>query len=871
MHERPSKTELDIRDYEANHKQFQCEITLKDVQMSDVYPSPPASPPQGYLPSSPNYGAPKSPSYVPYKGKPAYSSIPTSPLYISPYPLSPAYTKAPATQSNYTADAQIFQDMLAEHETGTSKASAPLKLVPTVSDTSKEDARWSLMKDEEGMPLKDLATGLEYYTNDLCDQEQTIQETEIGLEHRVKEMNDAASTLLYEDFCKKYDVVERFQDKLRAQLCDYQGAAKLLQANLIIRNEIRPSKLVWQAEEAIAEASKLMDGLLKSANEADEFMNIAHDVAEAKLYREEDLEAAASSLSLSEANDNVTDGSSHYARATQADKDRFDDMLLGLAGDDSEDEEDPPSLAETSTSFGLVDTVSPSSADSSLLQTDLDFDTHGFAGFNAGLKPVAHKPKVSSPLALQPVLTMADEVTPVFVTPELSKFDFSPVGRVIKAIKGADAHASKVFAAGGFSKSSKNLPEFELLPTTRKRSHLGGDDTPVKKAKLGHDFFVPEVHDAPEPLNIDFLSGDRPSGMMNFAAGGLLSVDFLEADDEFMSVEPEEETEEVPEAPVLEPLTANRKRTRSDDDAVSTKKAKFSHDFAAVPDVQIAPEPVTIDFLSGDRPSDMVNFAAGGPLTADFLEADETPVLEPLAANRKRSRSDGCFTPSKKLKLSHDFSAPEAELSNIAPEAAPEIQLSNDISQSNDTPQVNFDFSPAARHIKAMKGSRTGGLKVKVFHAGVFADALKDRSVVEALSSSRKRSYSDDDASRKRPSPSSGDAPLKKTKLSVSTTELVQTLLFDLDSYTTDGQLSLPSNTTTESSVMRKSGKHAAKVGIWRNAISTASSGVKLDTVMGKVGGKKNGLGGLREKYLSTRGGGKVGGLKGIERKVARV
>lgn len=324
MYEHPSDTELYIR---GRVKEFKAQSM--NIDMSGVYPSPPASPPhsQEYKPSSPNYGAPKtpsyvpyqgkpvyssiptSPSYVPYQGKPAYSSIPTSPLYVLPTPMSPAYVKAPSKEAKHTAEARVFEDMMREHESGTPKANVPAKPVPTISDPAKEDARWSLMKDEEGMPIQDLDTGLEYYTNGLCDQEQTVQETEIALQRRVKEMNDAASILSYDKFCLKYDDVDRFQNKLRAQLCDYRGAAKLLEANLVIRNEVCDSKLVWAAEEAIAAASKLIDGLLKSANEADEFMNIAHDVAEVKCLWDESEDAA----SFDEVDDGMIDFDSFFA------------------------------------------------------------------------------------------------------------------------------------------------------------------------------------------------------------------------------------------------------------------------------------------------------------------------------------------------------------------------------------------------------------------------------------------------------------------------------------------------------------------------------------------------------------------------------
>lgn len=111
------------------------------------------------------------------------------------------------------------------------------------------------------------------------------------------------------------------------------------------------------------------------------------------------------------------------------------------------------------------------------------------------------------------------------------------------------------------------------------------------------------------------------------------------------------------------------------------------------------PEPLQIDFLSGDRPSGMMNFAAGGLLTIELLEADETPICEPLTANHKRSRSDDTFTLSKKVKMSHEFSAPEVELSNVAPE----VESNPEVPQSNDIPEVNFDFSHVGRPIKALE------------------------------------------------------------------------------------------------------------------------------------------------------------------------
>ncbi|TLD18997.1 hypothetical protein E2P81_ATG01725 [Venturia nashicola] len=881
MYERPSDTELYIR---GRVNEFKARSMV--IDMSGVYPSPPASPPRPkeYEASSPDYGAPKPPSYVPYQGKPAYSPLSTSTIYVSPTPMSPAYIKAPSTvEAKHASEAHLFEDMMHEHDSGTSKAGVPIKPAPTVSDSSKEDARWSLMKDEEGMTLKDLATGLEYYTNGLCDQEQTIQETEIAQERRVKVMNDAASVLSYVDFCKKYDDVYRFQNKLRAQLCEYRGASKLLEANLVIRNEVGDSKLIWAAEEAIAEASKLMDGLLTAANEADDSMNTALDISETKHVWDEskgetlfevvddemmvdtfseagkdveqednddlpwtedefavELEHHIDALAAAEETEKVTvlvdnevvdsdatfltmvntvdcpAGKSPYDCLSQADKERYDDMLLGLGGDDDyEDEED--------------------SAESSLLKTDLNFETTGFTGFNAGLKPVPHAPKVSSPLAVQPVFTVEDECAPVELTSETSTFDFLLGGRpsiMMAFAAGGLLTAAFLEADDDFVQADEVLETSILEPLTskRKRSSFGDDDVPTKKAKISHESSeVPETHlvdEAPEPVEIDFLPGDCSSGMMNFAAGGLLTAAFFEAGDDFVEAEELPEVSEVPEAPILEPLTINCKRSRFSDDGASMefKRAKFTHVFPA----------------------------------------DLAPVLEPLTSDRKRSSSGDVFTPLKKAKFTHDDSVPEIEvdLSNIAPET----QMSNEVPEihiasppQHDLQEVKLAFSPSDRRIKAMKSSRIGTSpsNMKRFQAGGFADALKDHSVVEPLSSSRKHSCSKDHVPRQH---SSEDRLVKKAKLSASTTELVQTLVFNLASYGTDGQFSFPSNTATEAKVARKSGKQlAGSVGIWRDAISKTSSGV----VMGKVGGKKDGLGGLREKYLAACGvaGGEIGGL----------
>lgn len=566
-------------------------------------------------------------------------------------------------------------------------------------------------------------------------------------------------------------------------------------------------------------------------------------------------------------------GKSPHDCLSQADKERYDDMLRGLLlslGDDYEDDEDSHAFSENDSIFGLADAISPLAANSSLPKTDVNFETNGFAGFNAGAKAFAHKPKVSSPLAVQPVLTVEDEVAPTGSTPEPFNFDFL----------GGDHPSDMVpFAAGGILTAAfleadddfveetdddfaevveetnddlveeidvvSKAPTLKPHTPNRKRSRIGDDDASMKKAKISHEFSdIPEDHsvDAPperEPLafDIDFLSGDRPADTVKFAAGGLLTAEFLEAD----------EAPVASEIPVLKSLPSNRKRTRSGDGDiawVSLKKVKFTHDFAiseVLPVVE-APELVKNDLLSGDCPSDTVNSAAGGLLTAELLEADdEVPVLEALNSKRKLSSSDDAFTPMKKAKFTHDC-------------------------------------SPAYRPIKAMKTSRKANTpaNMKPFSAGGFTDATKDDSVVEPLSASRKRtcpSSGHDTPVQRSPSPvpSSGhETPQKKVKLSASTTELIETLLFDLESYGVDGQLVFAAKKTTAVTGVRKT-KLAAKVGgVWRDAISklSSSSGVKMTAVMGKLGGKKDVLGGLREKYLATRLGGKGGGSL---RKTARV
>jgi hypothetical protein len=258
--------------------------------------------------------SPSSPIYVP-RSLPLTGSPPTY------SPTSPISKKAPAVADRYvatveallhaniiyrpaikyTAEAQIFVDMMAASEKRALRAEDIPNPKPAASDAAKEDARWSLMKYEDWMPIIDLETGLKYYTNGLHDQEIGVQEAEIALQTRVTDMVSSASTHSYEKFSKARSDAEaglnRFTENLRA----YTGAAKLLESNLVIRREIRNQGLVSKAEANIAEAMRLQPGLLETISWASEEMEVAIRVAERNRAK---IEAA---TSLEEVQDLMVD------------------------------------------------------------------------------------------------------------------------------------------------------------------------------------------------------------------------------------------------------------------------------------------------------------------------------------------------------------------------------------------------------------------------------------------------------------------------------------------------------------------------------------------------------------------------------------
>jgi hypothetical protein len=65
--------------------------------------------------------------------------------------------------------------------------------MPVLSYTAKEDTQSSLMKHEDGMPIRDLATSLEYYTKDICFQENCVLGSESRTQHLVEEMHRIAA------------------------------------------------------------------------------------------------------------------------------------------------------------------------------------------------------------------------------------------------------------------------------------------------------------------------------------------------------------------------------------------------------------------------------------------------------------------------------------------------------------------------------------------------------------------------------------------------------------------------------------------------------------------------------------------------------
>lgn len=143
------------------------------------------------------------------------------------------------------------------------------------------------MKYEDSMPIRNLATGLEYYTEDLCHQKVCVLESEGRIQHLVNEMHIMAAAGTYDRFSRVCHELCTAQDKLKGQLTVYKSKAKLLETNLVIHNEIRDIILPSRAEAGVAEAMKLKPGLLEFHGWAPYEIEAAMYVAEAKLSKEE--------------------------------------------------------------------------------------------------------------------------------------------------------------------------------------------------------------------------------------------------------------------------------------------------------------------------------------------------------------------------------------------------------------------------------------------------------------------------------------------------------------------------------------------------------------------------------------------------------
>jgi hypothetical protein len=544
----------------------------------------------------------------------------------------------------------------------------------------------------------------------------------------------------------------------------------------------------------------------------------------------------------------------------QVSKDAFNDELLAMAGDESDDEE--PEL--DSPIFDVAAIASLPIADSIILKIDLAFAAEGFSGFTAGakifaasdshiddattnnaalyepflvlapgvkrsrkeldgteaehslakktklihtiiiarriakkptsskrkrieaireatfirtverhnkwsayldcLKEFLHAPQFSSPLVIQAVLTMADEVE--IVTKDAVKIDFLSTDRAIKVLKSTHAPKTKVFAAGGCFVTAKDTSsELMSLPVDRKRSCFDNGAL-VKKAKFDHDT-TEELQLDPPPaalpvkaLSFGFLPVDRP----------IKTLKGVSTDDKAKVFAAGKLSVTTKNISALKPLAINRKRSFSED-GTPVKKAKLTHDSNKEPKLVAAPvtlpvKALTFDFVSLKRPIKALKDTRTAPMSKVFVAGNlsipnkDDSKVEALSANRKRAYSDDGDAPVKKIKLTHESKAVPTPVTPTAK-------------------ALTFDF---------------------VFEAGGLV-----QNKVEPLFFSRKRSRDDD-----------VEASMKKAKLSIETSELVRSFVAGFKPYLGD---SLASRGSTRAYKAKGNGKYAAKTGFWRNAL----------------------------------------------------
>jgi hypothetical protein len=544
----------------------------------------------------------------------------------------------------------------------------------------------------------------------------------------------------------------------------------------------------------------------------------------------------------------------------QASKDIFDDELLVMAGDESDDEDeelDGPI-------FGVAAITSPPTADSTILKTDLTFVAEGFSGFAAGAKPFAASSlhidaaTMTKAASNEPALVLAPGVkrSHKVLDDTEAEHSLAKKTKLIQTFIAARIITKKPTSA--MRKRKETVRQATVIRTLQRHNKLSACLDSLKES-----FHAPQVSSSlvVQPfltmadeaeivtkvaVKIDFLSTNRaikapksthaPKTKV-FAAGGF-------------SVTAKDTSSELTSLPV------DRKRSCFHNGAL-VKKAKFNHD--TIEELQLDAPPVTLpvkaltfDFLPIGRPIKTLKGASADGKAKVFaagnfsVSTKDISALEPLTVNRKRSFSeDGTLV--KKAKLAHDANE-EPKL-----DAAPVTLL---------VKVLTFDLVSLERPIKALKVTRTAPMS-KVFVAGKLSVPNKDTSKVEPLSANRKRACPNDgDApvkktkltheseavsspitptvkaltfdfvfeagglvqnkvkplslSQKRSRDDDVEASVKKVKLSAETSELVHSLVAGLKPYLGG---SLASRGSTRAYTAKGNGKYAAKTGFWRNAL----------------------------------------------------
>ena len=725
------------------------------------------------------------------------ASNPFTPVY------GPSYLTHTTTAPTYvpvklSANAKVFHEMVRALDAAASYAhhdSSP-KPPPAHSYGDKSNARWSLMKDQNGYPLIDLANGLKYWTKDLEHEAICICETERTFKHLVKVMNSKASGDSYGDFIKIYREVSTAKDQLTERVKVFTCNAKCLEDNLIIRSEVHYCH-VSHAEQAIKAAMDLKTRLLQTDGWACDQMISAMGIAKDKVCKEEKAEALAKKVAEQEASDaeelqeaygaEGTDPKSSdddgewddleamltaamaeedeemveapsavsavvdavevapvtYDQLDPASQAAFDDELLAMAGEE-DDYVDPVELSNTDCNFGFSVFDSPPVIEASLLKVDLNFEAHGHSGFHAGSGTKS------------PILSSRK---PKMMRDAPKKFDHDAATLLKAAQDEVGAHVDDA--------CTKNKVQAEM----------------ILNFCIGHLDDIPNFVDDHEALSkaaqTEFRAflkaGDRvPDGN----AGSQAKRDYFHH---------------------LKPNDLKRHRARKD-----------------VPDPEHSLEK-------------KVKIAAQEPKAARIIASISTFRKRAEEAHKNHAARKNYAA----VQARHNVFPSEESLKFLAhkPQVSsplatePVLTIMDDIGSNHDAhEQPRLDSPSVPRAIKPLKRNRGDGKalvnQVKAFFASADDIPLKEQSKLEPLPAVRKRPHIDD------------CTPVKKIKITGSTTELVCTLMDDiilnhdvsLNHITTSTHPSRSSDTITPTH--KRNRKHKAKTDLWSGIIK--ASGVNL-------------------------------------------